>query len=87
MLASTLYELDAPKKAVSLSLNRDLTEKLKKAKINISAVSERALAAELKKTLDEQWLAENAAAFAAYRQRVERDGLFSDEFGLLNGEV
>ena len=43
----TLYDYDAPKKAINLSLNSDLLKKAKLLKINLSATLEQTLNSKL----------------------------------------
>ncbi len=74
----TLYELDAPRRAVNLSLNSDLLKRGKELGINISAVAEEALAQAVKARLAQAWVEENADAIQAYNRRVEKKGVASD---------
>lgn len=73
-----IYNALAPKKAANLSINSDLLNQARTLNINLSATLEQALAETLQQRQREQWLAENQAAIAAYNERVERDGVFSD---------
>ena len=75
---SPLYNALAPKKATNLSINSDLLSQARTMNINLSATLEQALAETLQQRQSEQWLAENQAAIAAYNERVEREGVFSD---------
>ena len=68
----------AIKKPVNLSLRADLLAKAKRAKINLSAVLDRAVSEELAQLERARWLQENQEAFKAYNDRVEKHGLFSD---------
>lgn len=73
-----LYDSQAPKKATNLSINSDLLGKAKELDINLSAALERALIQLLKQRQQEQWLAQNRDAIAAYNQEVEKHGTFGD---------
>jgi antitoxin CcdA len=73
-----LYDQNAPKKLISLSLNSDLLKKAKDLEINISAVLEQALISQLKIKQAQQWLDENKSAIAAYNKSVDDNGVFSD---------
>lgn len=73
-----LYDSQAPKKATNLSINSDLLSKAKALNINLSAALEQALSEALKRLQQEQWLAENREAIAAYNQEVEKHGSFGD---------
>ena len=68
------------KKAANLTVRADLLEEARARKINLSQTLEIALAAELKKRREAEWLEQNKAAIEAYNRHIERDGLFSDRF-------
>ena len=76
------YKIDAPKKAVNLSLNGDLLRVSKTLGLNLSGLAEEAIALAVRTRLSEVWLSENADAILAYNKRVESQGVFSD--GLRN---
>ena len=69
-----------PKKATNLSIRADLVEEARALGINLSHTLEVALAAEVKKAKEKQWLEENRAAIEAYGRYIEKHGLFSDRF-------
>jgi len=73
------YDEDAPKKATSLTINSDLLQKAKAYKINISKNFETYLAEVVRRRAEQQWLEENKAAINAVNERIEKEGLFSDE--------
>ena len=66
------------KRAANLSINAALLDEAKALEINLSATFERALEEAVRARKRERWLAENRDAIAAYNERVERDGMFSD---------
>jgi antitoxin CcdA len=66
------------KRAANLSVNAELLDQAKALEINLSATFERALEEAVRARRREQWLAENRDAIAAYNERIERDGMFSD---------
>jgi len=68
------------KKAANLSVRADLLEEARARKINLSQTLEAALAAEIKKRREAEWLEQNKEAIAAYGRFVEKHGLFSDRF-------
>jgi antitoxin CcdA len=73
-----LYDKNAPKRAVNLSLNSDLAAKAKALGINLSEALEGRLA-ELVAAYDRQeWRKENAAAIEAYNERVSNGRIPSD---------
>ena len=67
-----------PKKAANLTVRADLLEEARARKINLSQTLEIALAAELKKRREIEWLEQNKAAIEAYNREVAEHGLFSD---------
>lgn len=69
-----------PKKAANLTVRADLLEEARARKINLSQTLETALAAELKKQREAEWLEQNREAIAAYGRLVEREGLLSDSY-------
>lgn len=69
-----------PKKAANLTVRADLLEEARARKINLSQTLEVALAAELKRHHEAEWLEQNKAAIEAYGRHVEKHGLFSDRF-------
>lgn len=73
-----LYDRQAPKKATNLSINSDLLGRARELDINLSAALEQALTQLLKQRQQEQWLAQNREAIAAYNQEIEKHGTFGD---------
>ena len=69
-----------PKKAANLTVRADLLEEARARKINLSQTLETALAAELKKRREAEWLEQNKEGIAAYSRFVEKHGVFSDRF-------
>jgi antitoxin CcdA len=66
------------KKPVNITINSDLLTAARHLNINLSATMEAALTDVVKRKQRELWLATNRAAIAAYNERVEADGVFSD---------
>jgi len=75
---NAILTMHSTKKATNLSINEALLHKAKSLKINLSALLEEALVTAVAAREQEQWLAENQKAIAAYNQRVETQGVFSD---------
>lgn len=76
---STLhFDASAPKKATNLSINSDLLRQAKELNINLSQQVESFLSELVRKAKQQQWLAENAEAIAAYNERIEKEGVFSE---------
>jgi len=70
--------MTAAKKAANLSVRADLLEEARARKINLSQTLETALAAELKKRREAEWLEQNKAAIEAYNREIAEHGLWSD---------
>ena len=68
------------KKSANLSVRANLLDEARAYRINLSQTLEAALAIELKKRRESEWLEQNQAAIDAYARHVERDGVFSDGF-------
>jgi antitoxin CcdA len=66
------------KKAANLTVRADLLEEARARKINLSQTLETALAAELKKRREAEWLEQNKAAIEAYNREIAEHGLWSD---------
>jgi antitoxin CcdA len=75
---SARYDKSAPKRAVNVSINADLVSRAKELKVNLSEALETRLAELVAAAEREQWLAENAAAIAAYNERVAEGTILSD---------
>ena len=69
---------NAPKRAINLSLNSQVLDLAKEMGMNISQTVDRLLTEEVQRVYWERWQHDNAAAIAAYNERIEREGLFSD---------
>ena len=67
-----------PKRATNVSVRLDLLVAAREAKVNLSAILERALTEELAILKRKQWREENRDAIAAYNDYVEEHGTFSD---------
>lgn len=63
------------KKATNLSLNADVLKMAKELGMNISQTVDALLAEEVKRRYWEKWRDDNEEAFAAYNERVRREGL------------
>jgi len=69
----------AVKKAVNLTINKDLLAAARELNINLSSTMEAALIDAVRRKQRERWLADNRAAIAAYNERVDESGVFSDD--------
>jgi antitoxin CcdA len=70
----------SPKVATNLSARADLVREAKALGLNLSEVFESAVSAAIAHRRQEVWLEENREAIESYNTRVERDGLFSDDW-------
>ena len=77
MRSQYIYDVGAPKKPVNLTANADLLLNAKGFGMNLSQTFEDAVLAKLRTIMEEQWLAENENAIAAYNSRIEKDGVFA----------
>jgi antitoxin CcdA len=75
------------KRAANLSLNAKVLDRARELGMNISQTVDELLAKEVQRRHWAQWNQENAAAVAAYNERVERDGLPLERYrGFARGE-
>lgn len=65
----------APKKATNLSLNSKVLDAARALGMNISQTVDALLADEVKRRYWEKWRDDNKEAFAAYNERICREGL------------
>ncbi len=70
----------APKKATNLSLNSKVLETAKELGMNISQTVDALLADEVKRRYWEKWRDDNQAAFAAYNERVAKEGIWGAKY-------
>jgi antitoxin CcdA len=78
-----MSERPVKKRAVNLFVDADLLDEARRLRINLSETLERRRRTIVRAEQERRWLDENRAAIEAYNQRVSRDGLLSDEPGLL----
>lgn len=70
----------APKVATNLSARADLVREAKDLGLNLSEVFEFAVVEAIERRRQELWLEQNEEAIESYNARVERDGLFGDDW-------
>ena len=75
-----LYDHEAPKKAINLSLNSDLLNRSRELRINLSATLEQALKEILARNRAEKWREENKNAIQSYNDFVDKFGCFAEEY-------
>lgn len=74
-----LINMDAPKKPANVSVNANLLEAAKAAKINLSQTLENGLIDLLKCRQEQQWRQESRAAVDEYNNRINKTGAFGDK--------
>lgn len=75
-----LHFENAPRKATNLSLNSKVLEAAREMGINISQTVDALLAEEVKRRYWEKWRDDNKEAFAAYNERVAKDGIWGAKY-------
>ncbi len=65
------------KRATNLSVRADLIDAARAARLNLSALLERALTDQLLRMKWRKWREENAASIAAYNRHVREHGTFT----------
>lgn len=68
------------KTATNLSLRADLVQRARELGLNLSAVLDTALESAVREAERAAWLRENADAIDEYNARVEKRGVFSDDW-------
>jgi len=74
----SFYDRKAPKKATNVTINADLLQQAKSLKLNLSALSERAIEEAVRAEKKRQWQDDNAEAIAAHHAFHEEHGFFAD---------
>jgi antitoxin CcdA len=78
-----LSDRPTKKRAVNLFVDAELLDEARRLRINISETLEFRLRTIVRAEQERRWLDANRVAIEAYNLRVARDGLLSDEAGLL----
>jgi antitoxin CcdA len=73
-----VYDTQAAKRPVNLTMNGDLVERARAEGLNLSALAEGAVATELARRARERWDAEITEACAAHERYLEEYGSASD---------
>ena len=74
-----VYDTAAPRRTVSLTINADLMARAKAEAINVSAIAERALAAELTERVRARLIEELKRGAEAHDAFVAEHGSFADQ--------
>jgi antitoxin CcdA len=77
-MAAPVRERPTAKKAVNLSIDRDLLRQARELKVNLSKALEERLAAIIREERARRWQEENREAIEAYNRFVDKHGLFND---------
>lgn len=77
-MRAQVFNPQAPKKSVNLSINCDLLRQAKEHGVNLSRALEQRLSEILLELKRRQWQEENRAAIEDYNRRIEAHGAFSD---------
>ncbi len=64
------------KKAVNLSVRRDLLDEARERRLNLSSLLEEALAERLRSERGRRWQEENRDAIESLNKRLDRDGVW-----------
>ena len=78
-----LSDRPSRKRAVNLFVDVELLDEARRLRINISETLESRLRTIVRAERERHWLDTNKLAIEAYNLRVARDGLLTDEAGLL----
>jgi len=68
-----------PRRGVTLSVDANLLREARESHLNLSAILERALVEQLRRSRVERWLVDNKDAIAAYNALVHQHGAFADK--------
>lgn len=77
------HEKVSRRQPVNLTADSDLVQRVKEEKGNLSALLDEAMRDFLTKKELQRWRDENRQSFESYNQMIEKQGLFSDDMGLL----
>lgn len=72
--------VQAPKRPVNLSITADTIDKAKALGMNLSKTVDALLGEEVKRRYWEKWREDNMEAFAAYNERVAKDGIWGAKY-------
>jgi antitoxin CcdA len=77
------YNTQAPRRAVNLTANSELVNRVRNEKGNLSSLFEQSMVAFLEERELTRWKEENRAAFDSYNRMIEERGSVSEDIGLL----
>ena len=73
-----VYDVSAPKRPTTVSINEDLLAQARDLGVNLSQTLEEGLKARLAEERRRRWLEENREAIEEYNKHFEKHGLWSD---------
>ena len=74
----TCYDASTPRRPTNLSLNSDLVEKARAARLNLSSIAEKAIGEELAKVMEQHYREEVARSVAEHAAYLEQYGSLAD---------
>ena len=78
-LVNQEYVRKVQRKAVNLTIDKEVLLAAREHKLNLSRILEETLRAELQALTQDEWRQRNKEAIDAYNARVESHGVFSDK--------
>ena len=76
------YNENAPRRAVNLTANSDLIQRVRSEKGNLSGLLEGSMITFLAERELMRWKEDNKASFDSYNRMIEERGTLSDDIGL-----
>jgi antitoxin CcdA len=80
----TLYDMNAPRRAVNLSLNGELVEKARAERLNLSAIAEQAIGRALAEAARKRFDEEIARGVAQHTEYLATYGSIGDAIRAMN---
>ncbi len=68
------------KKRLNVTIDRELAEEARRSDLNLSAICETAIAAELRKRRETDWIEANREAIESYNRHVAVHGVFGSQY-------
>ena len=84
---SHVFNVNAPKKKTSLSINSDLLRQAETYGINLSTTLEKSLEMHIRQEKERRWLEENKEAIGAYNDRIDKYGTLGQRLRGIGGSV
>jgi antitoxin CcdA len=68
------------RKALNITIPAEMIRETKKYKINASQAAQKAIAEEIRKAKEQEWIEQNKGAINAYNKRIEKEGLLIESW-------